>query len=759
MKQTLGQHYVLTFDQEWFKLANEDADASVEIVECLPEYKSRVSAAEFGHGFKSPEEKAECIDQIPACFFPVYLHFYLDANFTERKQCVVILKNKKALKQPHRVTVAGTYKGPKDSSCDIDPRLCVQAYITVLSECGALCREDVGVNTHPLALVSTIASTLDLNLRIHTLPQNPTKSKIGLSHIVNNISITPWTPASYDTWRKEKMVAIKRLVNVYGHHTAMVETQMQDFMANAQKITCPLSPSQITFDNSTIKMPIASYCMTSPLETTVNFWLQELKIAAERHVINMNLKLNESPNNMHAFYAHFITMNVNHKCSLGMDMIVQYVQLLEYIGDYVVNTNKKGKMSIEIFGDAIVMHDGDCEDLSLAIIQLFDSFLALKFSNLENIEAPGIKILKELQTLLQFYIPFLCIEGVTANNLMNATKGKATHIEPVIAAPELTGAHGAVKFIPLSLFAQYLNTWNGNHPLSKHVTQEAHRMGSMLNTPPSEILIGEGTGMLEAGIFTDPLAQLRKYVYSCPLMEKVKKPIIPPKRSVSPFYQALLFGFTNRYIHSHGIGLFHFLTKDPHLRWKVPISPLPGRGAVFSDFIRQEPHVYMMPNVLAGEAREYSEELVCLMDSMVATRIPTPILDGFTLHETPVISITNVKALEIIEAREQKSENYANLHPMTDHCFAQIGLTLLRQLVESFALLRQSDASFQKKGELMGSVYIYVLEDYVDATFTDAIKNYFTAANPVCGSVNLHIVREYHDNAFYVYRLQFLLYK
>lgn len=739
----------VSFDLDWFKLANNGEDSPVPIAQCQQEYRTKISSAELGLvKFNDEKEKEDYLNKIPACFFPIYVYCYLDANFTDRKHNIVVFRNKSSLSKIHKVNISGVYAANKSpQGCLINPRMCIQAYVTVLSECGALCREDIGTTTVSL---QKLKKFMDLNLQIHSLHDNPTKSKVHLSNIVltDTFNILPHNielPAM-----KARATA---MISAYVSQTENVTTSLLfEFMKKASKIKCPLNPSQVTFDNSTLNMPIASYTMYDPLETTVNFWEKEFAIAVHRYYLLF-------PHQGKNFPTTFSKLSVDEKCSFGMNMIVQYAQMLEYVGDYVLNTSKNGKESIEIFGDAITEHSGDCEDLSSAEMQLFDSFLAVDFST-----SPHAFIFQELQRYFKFYVPFLVIEGVTSNNVTNAKK----RTDPVTSgkAPKLTGAHGAIKFIPYSLLESYLVKWNASHPLTIHVQRTRRDLFQLLTFPeeePTQILIGEGTGLLEAGIFMDPLAHIRQYVYSCPMMEKVKKPIFATKREISPFYQALIFGFTNRFIASHGIGMFHFATENPEQIYSnvIPGSEPFGRGVVFADFIQQKDYVRLLPNILPGQVREYSEDLVCLMDAVVKTRIPTPSLLGFSPNMSPSINILDSNQLTktelLLKLDRDTNELVPNLCPLVNHCAAQEELSLLLDLIHAF----DANKSIQKR-EFQGIIYIYLLEDYVDQLFMEKLKDFFIYHPPAGAPYfvgGISIFREYHDDTFYVYRCELSVYK
>lgn len=165
---------------------------------------------------------------------------------------------------------------------------------------------------------------------------------------------------------------------------------------NTENINCYLYPGNVTFGGSTtpLMMPMPAYLMAETPKSHPVWWTQQLEILASRQ----NFETFES------FLTEFPKMELKQKATFTTMLLGQYVQTLEYVSD------KTSNRPIEMFGDALAMKCGDCEDLALAIKQM-----EAAFGQTNHI----LPILKEMQDISRQYVYLFCLEGVTATHTQN----------------------------------------------------------------------------------------------------------------------------------------------------------------------------------------------------------------------------------------------------------------------------------------------------------------------------------------------------
>jgi hypothetical protein len=727
------------------------------------EYKKQVSDATLGLKSKPT----------PLLFYPIYLHFYLDSRFKKRVHHVHIINgedhyNGHTYKLFKEINVSGFINGlslPRDS------KLCILAQVSALSETGALCRINFGRTV--INLFNNHGST-SYQLKMHSIDQNPTKSVIKLGKItIENATFSEEQGQTLNV--AENIPKINKYMQEYVKTSVICDSCLGSFMPGSEDIRCPTNPSQITFDNSDIPLPLASFILADPLVTTESFWNQQLLIYATRYLISKPLwysinyaKIDDHQFIISEFTREFKSSSIKVKASMAINIICQYPQMLEYISDYTVNEMGE-KDGIEDFGDVIFTSSGDCEDLCFGIFILLNSFLEL-FSRITH------PIFTEMRRILSGYISIIIIEGVTSNNIQNVPKNlrNGDNVPNGKKPPTLTGAHAALKLIPLNQFHLYLKNWSHDHFLTLHVKKESdtfYKSNPDIKEEDMIILIGEGTGMLEGGIILDEMSKEREFVNKCFVIDKVKKPIIPKVRSISPFYQALLFGITDRYIDSHGIGTFYFSTKQPEKYYSVSNKYLDeykikdrfskqlvgyGKGCTFGDFIENAQSITVVPNRCKNDepySREFDKFIVDVMKNVTSTRVPTPEL----LYEKQFkCSILNIESQEAACLDVFDSEENDNV-PIFNHSFSKPEFTSLLELTKFFHNCEKMKL-FRKDKKPYGVIPIYLLEDYVDDTFIKEIKDYFiNKKGSTVGDINIY--KEYHTNKFYVYRMDFVFYK
>lgn len=285
-----------------------------------------------------------------------------------------------------------------------------------------------------------------------------------------------------DEYDDEKKHDMNRKVEEMKLYNLEYETETRCFENNsefAKNINCPYYPSQLTVDDSKrCFLPYAAYaCHETPCISTA-YWFNALKIITHRRCFKTLASFSDSV--FKCSLNHMSEENLTTACSLSMEMICQYVWLMEYIPDSTVNPKTGKKINIELFGCALRSYSGDCDDLTLAILQMFDNFTAHSFDlyaclNSEAVRTvfaqscdndkdtidgeikSAVHCLLKMQTILRNYIPIVCIEGVTTSHAQNLQNLEKTD--------DITGAHAAIKCLPEYYFRQCISRCQPNHPL------------------------------------------------------------------------------------------------------------------------------------------------------------------------------------------------------------------------------------------------------------------------------------------------------
>jgi hypothetical protein len=747
---------------------------SIKPVQCTSSHKETISGLEFGKKtFGSKKEYLQHKSDMQLYFYPIYVYCFLDNGFKDKTSSVVELSCDSDCNGKKTGRVSGSFNPDELDYYYYKPSVIFQAYITTLSDCGAMVRQDVGNHVLDMnELLKHNHGKIVMPLKLHNESDNMLISSLTLSNIRVE-GFFEYTPVNPIPSANE----VKQMVREYISMTDKTTASLCTFIEGSDDIFNPTNPGQITFENTSIQMPLAIFSMNNNVQfTTTNFWEREFDILINRHILShwhlfkfnkvqdfYSLKPSEK---MSIFVTYYDNLNVNEKASLAINLVCQYVQMLEYVCDYTFAKGTFARIMGESFGDAFVMQGGDCEDFTLSISQLFRSFLVQNFSG------SGYKdILNSLVEKLKYYIPLSCIEGVSSNNVYNAEKkGRGGHSQNSRRLlPKLSSAHAAEKFIPIPIMINYIEPFVQQGIVSDLKTRNNTYLKSHSpNDIPNEIMVGEGTGLLEGGVFKDKDAKMREMVYSCGILEKTKKFIVPVTRENYPFYKALIFCFTDEFIDSSKIGTFTFVTKNPRSHYdNVKQSEKEyGRGVIFSDFITKKDFVHLKPQCFVDKKYEYSDKLYHIMRYVAKNRIPIPILHGFELDPIHLITSVEDDKLQYIQKMyfnqrkdSDKILECLNRKPITHHNFSKQALELLKKMVHTF----HTDKNFveiRSMQSLKGIIYVYLLEEYVDEYFVDeVVKHFSTNTTNEYAVGDCHIFREYHDNTFYVYRCDFHIYK
>ena len=322
--------------------------------------------------------------------------------------------------------------------------------------------------------------------------------------------------------------------------------------SGTQNILCPFDPSEVTAANTQLAMPLAAYMLYEPLRVEAGWWQNQWAIMAGRHGfrgVTAPVK----------YSAWLVKQPIGVRASAAMSLCTQYIELMPYVSDRTA-----GK-PVEMFGDILAMISGDCEDGANGIAQMRD---ALRAAPMGFMSQP---VQRNLQTLSRQYVDIMCIDGVTASHV-SASKSGAD-------MPEVTAAHAAVHALPRDYFGQCVGNWDASHPLARYTCAKEY-VGKL------PVLVGEGTGVLDAGITADPCGNVRSHLYSHRTLAHVKKEIYGTPGGESDFYKVMLFGTTNTAAGMR-IGTFRFARRDATGGYTS--------GVHYVDLMRRDPTICLVP--------------------------------------------------------------------------------------------------------------------------------------------------------------------
>lgn len=577
---------------------------------------------------------------------------------------------------------------------------------------------------------------------------------------------------------------------------------MTEIVKGGEDISCPVDPSEETFGGGGMNVPLVGYVMNEPLETIPRYWIRSLDVYAHRYLTRYYPSLmttllesetmragdgcsDDYANDVGLLFCDKINNigNTNTRiwtlCSIGVGLMSQYAQMLDYNADYTYDRLTRKKLIVESFGNAIPNHAADCEDSSHCNYCFFEAFTSAKTeSDLKDISGissndrigPFIKLLLQIQALLRQYVPFLIIEGVTAAKVQDNSTNKqdaAKALPQTLETVTISGAHASVKLIPYPFLLACLSrspevVKSSMGPLLEHVKttmdNEINKNMDMLCSIYSNyvidyhktkkyilpILIGEGTGILEGGILGEPnlrSKQDRAFVYDWPFENASKMPIILDDRTQSPFYKTLVFGITHRFMDALNIGTFHFATKRK--------NTLFYRSCLYSDFISMGDTVTIIPN-LSMESKtqhkehrlsekEFSDDMVDIIKSVIKTRLPNPRIKGYSSY--PLINIMFID--------EPDSEEIVSAQQFVKAIRSDVDMRNRIKIKKTGKVQDLSDAT--------SIISVYFTKDTLGADVLQKIfnycKTYKSIQNTVIGNVVIYL--EYYDENFFSYRLDF----
>jgi hypothetical protein len=486
-----------------------------------------------------------------------------------------------------------------------------------------------------------------------------------------------------------------------------------NWLTGGADVKCPVYPSQVTVGDK-LFLPYCAFTITEPVSVAVTYWKNALIVMASRRGYGSILDYRA------AYFGGAISLET--KAVHAMDMVCQLAHCMEYVTDQVVD--RKGKVEkIEIFGDGLLVYGDDCDGLSHAVYECFDDFVLGQRDEFESLSkahsSPEYAVLTDMRSILAVYVPFLCIEGVTSPSAQNRYDSEDE------AKKEITGAHAAVKCVPAWYFQECVARWNSGHPIAgggsacersyefKRTAHPGKVGGPFVHLPERDygdrpttkrdakhygderddydggdgwtrllpLLLGEGTGMLNSGGESDPCGDPKTrsaLVYSCKALKCSKKPLYPPK-GTSPFYKAVMFASTNRFLKEHRVGTFYFCTSLEGTD-SFSSSKKYSRGVRFSDLVSMRDNVAIVPHGDVFKDRrneatatpEFSEPMMYLMRRALLTRqksrpvspsdLPPVIeFDYYQLSESE-----DSKKAVLFAGRDVLERGYAALREMKD---------------------------------------------------------------------------------------------
>jgi hypothetical protein len=628
------------------------------------------------------------------------------------------------------------------------------------------------------------------------------------SPIIAATSASSSSSAAFISLAKEEFAFEKKIVDEYMEVYPIENALFSDWISGAEKIHCPYYPSQVTLSDTSSFLPYGAFVVYEPPVISSYYWIRALEIALDR-------KGYESEAEIESYYIDHEYQRLYEKIVLGkeddevpfdfiliavshaMEVVCQLTHAMEYVTDQYVHPVTKKLEKIELFGDALFTYCDDCDGLALSILQMFDDFTLRQKDFWKNeAHAPGTernkesllrRILTVMRILLSNYVPFLCIEGVSCASAQNQ--------HALSESASVNGAHAAVKCLPLSYVKQCLQRWDPDHPILGCDGFSSSPPPGLVNTTASKrvggggtsssfsnlpyaivlpegdkkkaavydwedrlpILLGEGTGMLNPSGEKDPCKRpnIRNYVYACDALSCSKKPLYPPK-ATSPFYKAILFGATNRFLRNFKTTTFRFCRQNENEF---------HRGVLFPDLVNKSDNVALVPyNSIdtvtnSKNKREFTEALMIVMEKSLNVRLKSKPVFAFANAEeklprsTCLVKFSSFRkfepAADTLRKMKDDDENKKWLsHSNGFHLLAALQVNLYKNA--TFGSKGRKFTKSSKRVPVSDSVSVYMDDYYVTPENCSNICSHFSKAKLV-----LNFALERLSNEVTCWRLTF----
>lgn len=356
-----------------------------------------------------------------------------------------------------------------------------------------------------------------------------------------------------------------------------------DKNSNSYKKIKSTSDSEVSFKY----LPFFTFLINPTLRIYKSFWLNCLLF----QISKKNMTYGEYNDKFESFHEW-------RKASEAFQMICSYVHNLEYICDFTKARNGGKDTPIEHFSNCLYLLCGDCEDLSLGIFLLFESFVRYSRKTDNDIFLSNSILSKMRDTLSNNYIPFLCIDGVHLGQLtkeknddlidnkyfesMNRIKNEhrlTKNFGDMMRmwkneTQNMDSAHACVKLIPKYYFEECINRAYESFGMKNVFRDKIGKTRIFYNLYKPDnfvkelpILFGEGTNQLICSdkIEEDSISEKYKYIFFdyCYDICNLLKSDVYLSENRSTFYKSSLIAITNRFINC-GVGTFDLSTLFTH---------------------------------------------------------------------------------------------------------------------------------------------------------------------------------------------------
>ncbi len=384
-----------------------------------------------------------------------------------------------------------------------------------------------------------------------------------------------------------------------------------------------------TASGTRVYLPFFAYCITRPLAVCRSHWTRALEIYVARKGV--------SPAEYVAYFFDPSTSE-SERAAEAAGMISMYAQALEYVSDYVVpmsaggsrNGGRRrrtgapeddGRKEVEQFWDALIALCGDCDDLTLAHLQMYKAFVMDSWKTEKtNDSVRANSVLRRMRSVLaNNYVPMFNIEAVY---LPKQSSSGSRSREAVMAgnpfrlasdgsgperpskeffnpsgylgfssefadgdydtdAGSVNSAHAALKLLPKKYFERcvdraYARAGSPGPFSAKENAERRHGRCCFYHAHPPDdfnddlpVLFLEGTSMLfcHDGRGDPCSAKVFAEVFlDDPLLGEVGKFPIYARRAESAFYGSSLFGATLDFLDNHGVATFSYARIDPNAK-------------------------------------------------------------------------------------------------------------------------------------------------------------------------------------------------
>jgi len=364
------------------------------------------------------------------------------------------------------------------------------------------------------------------------------------------------------------------------------------------RIACPLMPGELTVANTQLEVPFAVFVLHERPRITSRWWQSQWQLLARRRNFKDGRAMGEWLER---------EASIGEQAALAVTWCTQFVETLPYVSDMIGD-----REPVEMFGDMFAMLSGDCEDGASAILMVRD---AMRHAGGELTHTASSPVEASMQSKMQHiarqYVDFLCIDGVTASHVAASKNGGGYG-----AQRECTAAHAALHCLPRDYVAACIGRWSSEHTSLARIRVDERFADGCL-----PVLVGEGTGVIDAGTEQDPVPEARQQFFQHQIIGCLKKQMFGVPGAESDFYKVVLFGATNLFFDSHRRATFHFTTRTaPHgARMEQGIH---GNGVHYTQLMARSADVVLVP--YGGQKKEFSEVQARILRSVAKNRIPPP---------------------------------------------------------------------------------------------------------------------------------------